>query len=707
MANDYEDGPGPKPHRIEQVLAEQANAAIKAGADPAKVSERLSGLVSFARKRSDLSDQAHAAIQAGADPSAVSGRLYELSQEPEPKVPLLTRLADAYGNIIHEIRHNPIGVAKGLVEAPVRSMAQIGAPSMTEAARGENVVRGHYDRFGEWQPERVYEPITGKQRAFALLQTAANVAAPMLPAAPILGGAVTGAAYSREDPMVGAIVGASAGAAIHGVAKGAQAVTNKTFLPGTQGRIKILEAMEQAGVTPEDVAQRITAGGAAGKPMTIIEGTGKPMVRLARTVRSASPKADQELTSAFAQRAEGTADRAINDLLETTGIQKRSDAFQTTQRMIEDRAKEADQGYGTAFKNEAPVTDARVQEVLNTPAGQEAWKRAQRTMRNKGLKVPTGPGMQPLVMDGVPIMKNGAPVMVPSGEGVPTPTLQQLHYVKLALDDLMDRNLDRGPGAGGIGYNEGVSVLEVQRKLLDAMDEHSPEYAQARSQYADKSALIRANDMGRKLFTMQPHEAEAVFKELGTDAERDVFRRAGADALAERLENGPADPTKAASKIRDQRRIRLLFPDDAAFEQFKQRIEHEGNAIANSREITGGSQTADKLADLAFTLDLPVSEILNAAGGNPTGLFRVGGALAAKAAKMRMARSAAEEIAPILTAGARGDVAAQARVIAELAALRKARMHAPHVTHHALTAAHGAAHAASSHGGLLTNLQRD
>lgn len=365
----------------------------------------------------------------------------------------------------------------------------------------------------------------------------------------------------------------------------------------------LLRALQDAGLSPQEALAKHEANVAAGgKPETFMDLTGKRGARLGRTIRAASPKAGTQIEDALESRSLGAPQRAIDDALEASGIKQRSSSHQTTQQLIEQRATEGKTGYGEAFKEPTPINDPRVTEILKTPAGKSAWKRAVTMMRNDGVDVPIG--KQDATID-LPRSNGEPPVKVKGTSLVETPTLQQLHYLKLALDDLKRPGMERGPGQGGIGFNESRSIGGVQQKLLQVMDESSPAYKAARAKYAETSALKDANEAGRRLWKMHPEEAAQTYKELGSDAERDVFRRAGMDALAERLENGPEDVAKGASKPRDLARIRLLFPDDQTFEAFKSRIARESQMHQTTQTVTKGSQTADKLADLADMVQLP------------------------------------------------------------------------------------------------------
>lgn len=437
-----------------------------------------------------------------------------------------------------------------------------------------------------------------------------------------------------------------------------------------RGTGAVFQKAQRSGLNLNTLAQDADA---SGKPMNLMDVGGKPLQRLGRGVRSASPDGDQIIESALGQRAAGSADRAIDDALETTGLQVRTSAHQTAQDLIAKRTAEGDQAYGKAFATPTPIDDPRIQKILQTPAGKRAWPIAEAMLANDGHPVPTAasappapPGVKPDDWQRMLQRSDNAGIELPLGPSRQTPTLQQLHYLKLALDDAKQPGLDRGAGAGGIGYNQGRSIHGVQKQLLTVMDEVSPDYAAARSQFADNSSLLKANDLGKALFSTAPEDAAKSYADLGSAAEREVFRRAGMDALAQRLENGSQDVEKGVAKPRDQRRLRLLFPDDQSFSAFRDRLSQEGKMLATQRTVLGGSNTADKLADLSDMAGVPVQALVDVAKGNP---LKAATRLAGQAVPQRLQANTGaigKQAASLLTAGSDGDAAARQAAIQKL-----------------------------------------
>jgi hypothetical protein len=104
---------------------------------------------------------------------------------------------------------------------------------------------------------------------------------------------------------------------------------------------------------------------------------------------------------------------------------------------------------------------------------------------------------------------------------------------------------------------------------------------------------------GRGAFTSSPDEIAAEFGAL-TPANQEFYRLGVADALRERLAKTGLSGDEAKSILknpwtRDQ--LRPIFRSDADFDAFVTAITREGRMFATRQKVTGGSQTAERLAE--------------------------------------------------------------------------------------------------------------
>lgn len=125
--------------------------------------------------------------------------------------------------------------------------------------------------------------------------------------------------------------------------------------------------------------------------------------------------------------------------------------------------------YEQAKNAKVPVTlkDRAISSIMERPSMQAAWQRAEQLAREAGDTIVSNKGEL-------------------SGKG--------LHYVKMALDDM----IETAPQAG-IGSAEQRALQTTRAALLDWMEKKIPEYATARQSYAQWSRPVNQMQIGQAL----------------------------------------------------------------------------------------------------------------------------------------------------------------------------------------------------------------
>lgn len=637
----------------------------------------------------------------------------------ESKSPLGERVIRNIGGAIQQTVAHPIDTARGIIEAPVKSLINAMAPGVGEARHSAALSKGG-NSSGRPIDTTTYDAehggVTGKERLAGAAQTITNIALPGI-AGGVAGklgggtlakaaglasaGGASGAAYTPDDPIAGGMAGAIMAPALAAAGKGVGKLAGKagSSIVDFAGRPMESQPAIQAGPVKvgriegiADRAARLNAQGlerpgffSAVKPD--FAPNDKPLApvdmhisaqRMARGLKTSSAGAEHEMRSALEPRAEGAVDRVISHGLETTGLKTRASGLQTVDDLIAQRAQHGTENFQPVFEqHQAPVDAPAFRDILQTPAGKQALKRGMTIAANRGEKVNSTPlgggvpdGYTPEQWERITttMRERGMPVPeVPTGETVVTPTLKQAHYIKLGFDDML--NSAPEPGSGGSGPNNAAAIRTLKNRWLAAMDVAAPEYGKARKVFADESDLIRAGETGRALFKMHPDEAAKAFKEMSA-AERDVARRTGFDALAERVENGPENVGKGI-KVRDQKRMRLLFPDDQSFAAFQEGLKQEAQMHATKQGVLSGSNTADKLADMAGMAGVTLPEVLHAATGRIMPLVHGVAGRTIRAMGNASSERVNVERAKLLTAGASGNAGERALALKKMGAHRK------------------------------------
>jgi len=144
-----------------------------------------------------------------------------------------------------------------------------------------------------------------------------------------------------------------------------------------------------------------------------------------------------------------------------------------------------------AAKSAVVSGDAELESLLNRPTMKEAWTRAQRLAEDNGEKITLAatPARTVASVDasGAPILQSlPAQAQQYSGKG--------LHYLKLALDDMLDTS-----PTTALGRNSKASIMEIKNNLLMWLDSNIPVYGQASQAYAASSKPINQMQIGQEL----------------------------------------------------------------------------------------------------------------------------------------------------------------------------------------------------------------
>lgn len=639
------------------------------------------------------------AVKGGMKPDEATAYVTRIHGPPSPpeKEGLGSRVLKNVGGAVKQLVTHPIdtvtGMAKGIATDAADAML---TPEVGERRPDSRAKYGNYANLTQAMVDQPYDAEHGAQpkgnRTNAGLRTAATLAFPAVAGgvtARLGGGAlakgaglataggVAGATQSPDDRVGGALSGAALAPLLGGAGKVAGAGMSRigSGILDQIGRPLESRPLLQAGPVTvgaiegvRDRAARLNArdvpnipANTSGKPLAPVDLGGIPAQRMARGLKTSSPQAETVFREALEPRGDATVQRVIDHAKELTGI-KRANAFETHEGLKARTSAEGDASYGKVWGDNGggeltdPAHLAEIDRLKATPAGAQGWKMAEKMMANDGAapKVPVPEGYSPEQWADVQKAAQAQGLALPGGSA---PTLRELHYWKLALDDLKTPGLNAGEGAGGLGYNMGRSIHGVQKKLLGVMDEASPDYKTARSQFADNKSIEHASALGQEHWTRDPAESAALLKRM-TPGEQTLYRDQAFDKWAQRVENGPEDVSKSQAKPLNVARLRSLFPDEASFTKFQEGLKHEATMRATEKGVLSGSTTADKMADMAGLAGVTLPEVLHAATGRVMPLVHGVAGRAIRALSTKQAGTLAAERARLLVAGADGKAGA-------------------------------------------------
>lgn len=382
---------------------------------------------------------------------------------------------------------------------------------------------------------------------------------------------------------------------------------------GAQGRV--LDAIEDAGTSPQAVRAAVGRGRAAGVPAMPIDHVGNPGQRVARGIRTIDPRAGNLIDTRLNARAEGQLPRVANQVEQGIGAPPVGPA--ALPAMAAERQRVTGPLYEAA-RQRGPITDPAVLANLQERASvyqplHEASRRAQQ--RNRGTGVPpalyddTGKLTRPPTADDIQMIKEGADRRLYNDKrGVSEPSN--------AMSPSDRRDLQMTFRASREGDEPG---------LLPLVDDALPEYAQARQSFAGHTALENALQEGLEVAGKSADDIAATIGQLASESERAAFRSGAVYGIRQALLKAQ-DRSEAANVLNSifgwgqgskREALRQLFPDDASFARFQASAEAELAAVKSRRFLQSGSNTADKLVDAADVVTSVGADVAGAAGGNP------------------------------------------------------------------------------------------
>lgn len=280
-------------------------------------------------------------------------------------------------------------------------------------------------------------------------------------------GAGTGAATTEGDAadrLTSGLLGAGGGLAGNllgraipatwGAAKGLLA----PFME--KGRERIAgRTIQRFATDPAALAAAKGGPSITGAVPTLAEATRDPgIATLQRVVQTMDPDA----AASFLARSEANNAARVGTLTELAGSGGQREFFDAA------RNTAAQDLYGKAFATDAkasltPGLKGEITKLLKRPDIQEARKAAMKLAANSGEKLSDG-------------------------------SIKGMHFMKLALDDMID-----GAGAKGIGAAQKASLISNRDRLVGLIENLAPDYAQARTTYAAMSKPLNQMDVAQRL----------------------------------------------------------------------------------------------------------------------------------------------------------------------------------------------------------------
>lgn len=401
-------------------------------------------------------------------------------------------------------------------------------------------------------------------------------------------GAATGGVLGAATPALVRVAGV-------GLQRLGRIVTGQTG-PKPAAARKILQALQDDNINAQEAVERLKKLG----PQAGLADVGEENVRgLARAVTSVPGPARTVGKEFFEARQLSQGGRIVERARKAFGEFRKFAG--SSDELLEARAAAAAPRYRAAFETEVPLTD-ELQAILQTNAGKRALATARQIASNEGRTLPK---ITETLEDGTVVVES-------------TPDMRAWDIIKRAMDTVLNRQRNQLTGRLDLSDPMAFSVNDVRGRLVAELDRLNPAYKEARAVFAGPSAALDAMNRGRGFLKGDVDLTAKVIKGM-TPAERDFFRLGVIRGVEDVVEN-TRDVTDVTGRLfgsqamRDK--IRAVFPDDKAFNQFKEFMEAEAEMAVTRKAVLGGSPTARIQAEQE-SLAAPTNALVNVFMGRP------------------------------------------------------------------------------------------
>jgi len=165
---------------------------------------------------------------------------------------------------------------------------------------------------------------------------------------------------------------------------------------------------------------------------------------------------------------------------------------------------------------------------------------------------------------------------------------------KQELDDQINVAIRQGEN------NKVRDLVRLKRVMIDEADASIPEYKQARDLFAGKANLENAAASGEQYFKLKPREIDDLVGTMG-ESEARMFKLGAKQAVLDKVDTLAinADSVKRLfGKQGDVQKLKGIFKDDAAFDNFSNTLEREATFALTRRAAQANSTTPKQIADI-------------------------------------------------------------------------------------------------------------
>ena len=383
---------------------------------------------------------------------------------------------------------------------------------------------------------------------------------------------------------LGGAAGPIAGRAIEAGINGVRAAAAPIFAnvkarvnPEGYAQSQVARAVSESGQTPAALGQAVADANAEGQPFTLADALGNSGQRMLSTVTRAPGEGRTAAVNFLDARQAGQGRRVSNALSE--GFNAPETAAQTEGRLTTARDAQADTDYGAVRGDAAPVDVSNVVDHID------------------GLVSPFGVPHDRIAPDGITGRMLAYRRMLSGGDtnldGSAARGLNDFSAAQRVRQELSDEiQQARQSGAG----NKARLLGGVLRQLDTSLENSSNGFRQANANFSQASRDIDAVGQGRDAFNRgRTEDTIPAFNALRPQAQQ-AFRAGYVDPAIAQTQGAAGGANKARPLLNDafQQEAATIAPGNPLMQR---RLAREQTMFETRAQATGGSRTADNLAD--------------------------------------------------------------------------------------------------------------
>lgn len=460
------------------------------------------------------------------------------------------------------------------------------------------------------QASQENEPMAygGGQVAGAMLPALA--AAPLTSGSSVTGAAIRGGAIGAAEgglhglgnsngvePMremgKGAAIGAGLGLAAPLAVGGAVGVARRLSDPTTgmidamlkrgnpnKANRAIAGAMQSSKKTPEQLAKEISQAGAAGQPeFRLMDALGTSGQRMTSGITRSGGDAGAEIAEYLASRQAGQGERVASFVDEGFGMEGNTAKAKIADLMSQ-RGKAADDAYGAARGNAAPVDVRGVVGVIDQRIG--------------GMQ---GSNVAGDSIDGKLSKYRDRLAAKPAPNGEISRELSDFDRVLGVKQSIQD---DIGAAVRAGRNNEARELGKLTKELDAALEQSSTPYRAANDGFREASGVIDAVDQGGAMSKPAVRADDAIGKFGTMSPDQQGAARVGyGDQLMAKIEANTSPTSNKAKMLQSPKRDAEAAAMTLNPEQYAGRLGRENTMWQTQNRALGGSMTADNMQDVA------------------------------------------------------------------------------------------------------------